>query len=178
MNYTAFSQDQFQEVVSLFNSVFSASEGENEGEIIGQLVSEMIRTTDSDDLLGFVCAADGSVIGSIFFSRLDLPSGKRAFILSPVAISSQMQGKGIGQRLIKHGIQQLKSRGVELLLTYGDPNFYSKVGFEQIGEDTIKAPQKLTYPEGWLAQSLTSAEITPEAGTARCVAALNKQKYW
>lgn len=178
MKLTTYNQNRFQEVIKLFTDVFSESEGQEEGKIIGQLVTELINTTDSNDLLGYVSISDGRIVGSIFFSRLTLPSDKIAFILSPVAVSSREQGKGLGQQLINFGIQQLKNHGVELVFTYGDPNFYSKVDFVKISEDVIKAPKKLTYPDGWLAQSLNNDNIASEAGVSKCVGALNKQEYW
>ena len=178
MNFAAYNSEQSQEIIKLFTEVFSDSEGQEEGRVIGQLVSELISTTDPQKLFGYVSISDGNIIACIFFSRLTLPSSKNAFILSPVAVSSQKQGKGGGQQLINFGIQQLKNSGVELVFTYGDPNFYSKVGFVNIGEDVVKAPMKLTYPEGWLAQSLNNKGITSEVGVTKCVDALNKQKYW
>ncbi len=178
MRLEAYNPEQSQEVIKHFTDVFSDSEGQEEGRIIGQLVTELISTTDSTKLLGYVCISDGQIIGCIFFSLLTLPSGKIAFVLSPVAVSSREQGKGLGQQLINFGIQQLKNLGVELVFTYGDPKFYSKIGFAKIGEDVVKAPKKLTYPEGWLAQSLNNESITSEAGVAKCVGALNKQEYW
>ena len=178
MKLTAYSSNQSQEIIKLFTDVFSDSESQEEGQVIGQLVTELIGTTDSNDLLGYVSMSDGKIIGCIFFSRLTLPSGKIAFILSPVAVASRKQGKGLGQQLIKFGTQQLQSHGVELVFTYGDPDFYSKVGFVKIGEDVVKAPKKLTYPDGWLAQSLKNESIASEVGAAKCVGALNKQEYW
>ena len=138
----------------------------------------MIDTTDAKQLLSYVSISNGKIIGCIIFSRLTLPSGKIAFILSPVAVSTDEQGKGLGQQLINFGIQELKNRGVELVFTYGDLNFYSKAGFVKIGEDVVKAPKKLSFPEGWLAQSLDNESITSEVGATKCVDALNRQKYW
>ncbi len=178
MKLEAYNPEQSQEIIKLFTDVFSESEGQKEGQVIGKLVSELISTTDSKQLLGYVIILDKIIIGGIFFSPLILPSGKNAFILSPVAIASLEQSKGLGQQLINFGIQQLKNHGVELVFTYGDPSFYSKVGFVKIGENVVKAPKKLTYPEGWLAQSLNNEDITSEAGVAKCVGALNKQEYW
>lgn len=178
MKYDVYHSSQSQEIINLFTEVFADSEGREEGLVIGQLVSELINTTEPHDLFGYVCSSGGKIIGCILFSRLTLPSGRTAFILSPVAVSSESQGKGVGQQLINFGIKQLESHGVELVFTYGDPRFYSKVGFVSIGEDVVKAPMKLTYPEGWLAQSLGNDDITPEVGAARCVEALNRQKYW
>ena len=101
-----------------------------------------------------------------------------AFLLSPVAIHTKYQRKGIGQKLINYGIHHLKENGIALVFTYGDPKFYSKVGFSPISEKLVKAPLKLTYPEGWLGQSLVSDKIEPVSGRSYCVSALNKPEYW
>jgi predicted N-acetyltransferase YhbS len=134
--------------------------------------------TDQKDLYGFVAIEHEKIIGCIFFSRLTIESGIRAFILSPVAVHTDHQGKGIGQQLINYGIKRLKDEGVELVMTYGDPNYYAKVGFDPVKEETIKAPMHLTYPEGWLGQSLISNSVDPIASQPTCVKALNKPEYW
>jgi putative acetyltransferase len=82
------------------------------------------------------------------------------------------------KKLINYGIQQLKAAGVELVMTYGDINFYAKVGFQPISEAVVKAPLKLTYPEGWIGQSLISDTVAPIAGPSACVKALDKPEYW
>jgi len=48
---------------------------------------------------------------------------------------------------------------VNVVITYGDPSFYSKVGFEPLSEKIIKAPVTLSMPDGWLAQSLTEDPV-------------------
>jgi predicted N-acetyltransferase YhbS len=63
-------------------------------------------------------------------------------------------------------------------MTYEDINFYSKVGFNPISEEIVKAPLKLTYPEGWLGQSLVSNTVGPMVDQPSCVTALNKPHYW
>lgn len=146
--------------------------------MIGHEVSELISTTDKYDLLGFVIVIDEAIAGCIFFSRFTLPSNKTAFILSPVAIATEQQGKGLGQQLIEFGVEHLRNKGVDLVFTYGDPNFYSKVGFQHIHEDIVKASLKLTYPEGWFAQLLSGEGINAIEGLCQCVKALNKQEYW
>jgi len=177
MEYSVFDSGQSEEVIELFTRVFSDSEGQDEGRLIGKFVSELIKT-DTQDVLGFVATEQGKVVASIFFSRLSFQDNTNAFILSPVAVETAYQGKGIGQQLINFGIQYSKDQGVELVFTYGDPNFYQKVGFELISEEYIKAPLKLTHPEGWLGQSLNDDKIKPIAGPSRCVEALNKPEYW
>ena len=178
MKYEVYKTSFAKEIKQLIIDVFSESEGNEEGELIGNLAFELQDTTNSVDLFGFIARADQKIIGSIFFTRINFEHSINAFILSPVAIATEYQRQGIGQKLIKFGIEALKCHGVELLLTYGDPNFYSKVGFSHISESIIKAPLKLTYPHGWLAQSLVGDVVQPISGESRCVEALNNQKYW
>lgn len=178
MHFLTFKTNQSREVINLYTKVFADSEGQEEGESIGKLVSDLIATTNKHDIVGFAASAEEKIVGCIFFTRLTLPVEKTAFILSPVAIATDQQGTGIGQQLIRHGIEHLRSKGVELLFTYGDPAYYSKVGFQQISENLVKAPLNLSQPEGWLAQSLQNGLIEPMDGPASCVEALNKQEYW
>ena len=173
-----YSPGNIEEIKQLFIKVFSDSEGQSEGLLIGNLVYDLMTGTDDQDLYGFVAIENDEIIGSIFFTRLTFESEVNAFLLSPVAIHTNYQGKGIGQKLINFGINHLKENGVGLVFTYGDPKFYSKVGFSFITEKLAKAPLTLTYPEGWLGQSLLSDEIEPIAGGSYCVEALNKPEYW
>jgi len=178
MIFETYKNSSIHEIKKLFTSVFTNSEGQSEGELIGDLVFEMLTTTDPQDIFGFVVKNSEDIIGCILFTRLNFEMESHAFILSPVAIATQYQNQGLGQQLIKFGINQLKKNNVKLLFTYGDPNFYAKVGFQQISENIAKAPLKLSQPEGWLAQSLVSECIESIAGNSTCVGALNRQQYW
>ena len=98
--------------------------------------------------------------------------------MAPVAIHTDYQGRGIGQKLLNFGIMSLKEKGVELVMTYGDPRFYSKIGFHPVAVESITAPFKRNLPEGWLGQSLVSDSIEPIPGSSTCVKALSKREYW
>ena len=103
---------------------------------------------------------------------------KSTLLFYPRLLYTQTTKVGIGQKLINFGINYLKDNGVGLVFTYGDPNFYKKVGFKPISEKVVKAPLKLKYPAGWLCQSLVGNEIEPIAGNSYCVDALNHPEYW
>ncbi len=178
MKLTKYNPKNTSEIEQLFIKTFSDSEGQSEGHLIGRLVRDFIDNTDPKDLYCFVAIEDKQIIGSIFFSRMTFEENISAFILAPVAIHTDYQKKGIGQKLINFGLQTLKADGVKLALTYGDPNFYSKVGFHVVTEELVPAPLTLKYPEGWLAQSLIGNEIMPIAGKSYCVEAINKPEYW
>lgn len=176
--FSLFSESKSQKVIDLFESVFSASEGKAEGKVIADFVANLISTTKSPDLIGCIAEENEIIVGCIFFSRFTVPSGQVAFILSPVAVSTVVQGKGIGQKLIQYGLDHLRSLNVNLAFTYGDPGYYSRTGFEQINENIVKAPFPLSQPIGWLTQSLDGQEIQAMVGSTRCVEALNDSSLW
>lgn len=178
MKFSLFSETKSQEVIDLFKSVFTASEGEAEGQVIADFVANLIATTKPQDLIGYIAVENETIVGCIFFSRFMVPNGQVAFILSPVAVSTDAQGTGIGQNLIHYGLEHLRSLNVNLVFTYGDPGYYSKAGFEQISEEIVKAPFPLSQPIGWLAQSLDGNQIQAMVGTTQCVEALNDPSLW
>jgi len=178
MNFSLFNESVSRKVIDLFKSVFSASEGEAEGQVIADFVVNLIATTNPQDLIGYIAVENENIVGCIFFSRFTVPSEKVAFILSPVAVSTDVQGKGIGQKLIQYGLEHLRTLGVNLAFTYGDPSYYSKTGFEQINENIVKAPCPLSQSIGWLAQSLDGNKIQAMVGPTQCVEALNDPGLW
>ena len=165
-------------VVALFVAVFSDSEGEEEGELIGQLSEELFESSNEADLFNFVAEVDGQIVGSIFLSRMVFENENAVFILAPVAVGSEHQGKGAGQGLINHGLRELQNRGVKFVLTYGDPKFYKKVGFRAVSSEAVRPPFVLSQPEGWLGQSLCDRPIESLLGESSCVKALSNPVYW
>ena len=174
MKLSSYAKHDKAEIKQLFIQVFS----ESEGILIGNLVSDLINNTNPQDIFGYVATDNEQIIGCIFFTRLVFDKPIEAFILSPVAVQTKYQGKGVGKKLINFGISTLKEAEVKILITYGDPNFYSKTGFQSISEKIIQAPQKLSQPEGWLCQTLDGSKIQHIPGKPRCVEALNKAVYW
>ncbi len=178
MKLSLFNPSDTQSVIRLFTQVFTTSEGESEGEVIGTLVTNLIATTKPQELIGFTASDDDGIVACIFFSRFIVPNKQSAFILAPVAVATQHQGLGTGQKLIRYGLDYLKRQMVDLVFTYGDPAFYTKTGFKPIAETVVKAPFALSEPIGWLAQSLDGYPIETMQGATQCVEALSDSKYW
>ena len=179
MEFSAASKGREQQIIDLFTATFTASEGEEEGALVGGLVHNLLRSTPEHDLFVFTAVEAGAIVGSVCFSRLTYDQDERTvFILAPLAVATEHQGKGIGQRLLEYGLQALRKAHVDMAVTYGDPGYYSKVDFTQITEVFARPPFKLKHPEGWLAQSLTEAEMTTLTGPSCCVDALNDPEFW
>jgi len=178
MNHKTLDANSQQEVASLFKSAFTASEGEQEGELIGELASGLSSRIDDEEIICFGTYEEDSIIGAIFFTRLRFNQDVQVYMLAPVAVSTKHQGKGVAQALIAYGLNELKKRSVAVVVTYGDPSFYSKVGFRALSEHVIQAPLKLSMPEGWLGQSLTEESIPAINERPTCVKEFNDPVYW
>ena len=139
MEYSLYHPSQTEEITALFLNTFTDSEGEVEGNMVSNLALELMTTTEKEELFVFIAHEKKCIVGAILFSRITFEEAYRVFILSPVAISTHHQGKGIGQRLISVGLQYLKDQKVDVVLTYGDPDFYSKVGFKRITQEQSEA---------------------------------------
>jgi predicted N-acetyltransferase YhbS len=167
------------DIVDLFVRTFTASEGADEGALIGKLAGELLETTTDDDVFVFSAIEDSNVIGAIIFSRLTYSNDTRSvFVLGPVAVATEQQGRGVGQALLNYGLDALRDAGVDVAMTYGDPAYYSKVGFAPISEETTAAPFKLNFPEGWLGQCLDGEPFKPLKGACRCVPAFDDPAFW
>ena len=118
------------------------------------------------------------MIGAIFFTRLRFDEPIETYMLAPVAVSIAHQGRGVGQALIRFGLQELKSRSATVAVTYGDPGFYAKVGFQALSEDVIQASLPLSMPEGWLGLSLTEEPIPILSSRPACVQEFDNPDYW
>lgn len=178
MSYELFQSNQTNDLVELFTKTFGDSEGPEEGKLIGGLVDTLIETTPKQDIFVFVAKDNDTIIASILLTRLTFGQESQSFMLAPVAVHTDYQGKGIGQALIKHGLETLGSQGVKIAFTYGDPNFYTRAGFKQVTEEQFKAPLKLSYPHGWMAQSLLDSQIESLAGASTCVEGFNDPALW
>lgn len=168
-----------QRIVEVFAGSFSDSDGEQEGAAIASLVRGLLDGTAAEDIEVFTAEDDGELVGAAIFTRLRYPRDSRVvFLLSPMAVATARQGMGVGQRLLSHALQSLRAGGVDVVITYGDPDFYGRVGFAPLSEEAAPPPLPLSRPEGWLGLALSAAQLTPIPGPSSCVAALNDPHHW
>lgn len=178
MDFEYLSKLDKAKIEKLFRESFTFSEGEQEGRLIGKLSADLSGGIDNQDIFCLGVLIEKKMVASIFFTKLYFKEKIKVYMLAPVAVSPQHQKKGLGSSLINFGIDELKKKNVDVVVTYGDPSFYSKVGFQQITEDVIKAPLKLSMPQGWLGQSLKEKSIVAIKDRPTCVKAFDNPIYW
>ncbi len=84
--------------------------------------------------LSKVMTIDGRLIGQILFSRAELVHEKTGEVkpiatFGPVSILPEYQRYGYGSQLIHASLSEARHAGIELILIFGNPDYYRKFGF-------------------------------------------------
>ena len=82
--------------------------------------------------LSLVAASMGEVVGHALFSPVTLEpdvDGVRWVALGPIGALPELQGQGIGTRLVTEGLEQCRLQGYDGVVLLGDPAYYSQFGF-------------------------------------------------
>jgi len=76
-------------------------------------------------------ALDGEIVGHVAFSPICI-NGEAGdwYGLGPVSVWPDRQRTGIGQALIREGLQRLRSKDAGGCVLLGDPAYYRRFGFE------------------------------------------------
>tara|TARA_R110000744_G_scaffold125730_7_gene231593 strand:+ start:9839 stop:10357 length:519 start_codon:yes stop_codon:yes gene_type:complete len=92
-----------------------------------------LRAADADTL-ELVAELDGRIAGVAMFSpamaKLDDGREIPGLGLGPVAVLPDYQNRGIGAALIEAGLDFIRTLGPSYCIVLGDPDFYSRFGFE------------------------------------------------
>ena len=93
------------------------------------LIVEALRADDAMPV-ALVAEIDGTVVGHIAFSPIKI-SGKdcKWFTLGPIAVTPNLQRKGIGKSLVNAGLQAIRSLGAQGCMLVGEPAYYERFGF-------------------------------------------------
>lgn len=101
--------------------------------------------------LSLVAVCENEIVGQITFSPVTINGEHDSwFGLGPVSVCPDKQGQGIGSALILHGLEAIKEVGAKGCVLIGDPNYYSRFGFENNSGLAYKGldkqfVQKLTF---------------------------------
>jgi predicted N-acetyltransferase YhbS len=158
--------DDFDAIRALHDAVFGEPD---EGEIV-----DGIRGTDDAVDGGSLVALDGggAVIGHLLASRGFIVGGdgveRAVWMLGPFAVREDIQGRGVGARLMREQISRATKRGVPLICLLGHASYYPRFGFVPARSMGIEPPQPWA-DEHW--QALRLPAYSPDLrGVARYAA--------
>lgn len=92
-------------------------------------------------LLSLVAQLDGRVVGHVMFSAMRIePPVITAVGLAPLAVAPELQRQGIGSRLARTGVAEMRRRGYDAVFVYGSTVYYPRFGFEPTVGRNITCP--------------------------------------
>ncbi len=85
--------------------------------------------------ISLVAEVDGVVVGHVAFSPVMIDGHDISwFGLGPVSVLPDRQGKGIGNDLIKRGLEELRAKEAAGCVVLGNPRYYERFGFQADAE--------------------------------------------
>ena len=153
---------------------------DDEKDIVSILAVNLLSEETSPETISLVAEIKGVLVGHIAFSPVTIQDGKnwQGYILAPLGVLPEFQGRRIGLKLIESGKDRLSEMGVNILFVYGDPKYYRKFGFKADLASKYSPSFKLQYPFGWQAVELNEGGLDKPVVEISCVASLRDPQLW
>ena len=142
-------EKDFAEIDQLVRRTFAEHTGYSDGEDEVALVHEIRAGRFYRPDLSFVALLEGKIVGHFMFSNFPLspakdggydPTAKTDLImLAPVAVHADHYRQGIGETMLRLGIEQAKQTDCKGITVEGDFHFYNRLGFETSADYGIHA---------------------------------------
>lgn len=123
------------------------------------LVEQLRR--DADPHVSLVAEEEGTVVGHIFFSPVEIDSPARpisAMGLAPMAVLPKRQRQGIGVTLVREGLAACRRRGVDAVVVLGHAQYYPRFGFRPAAEFGLRCEYDVPE-EAFMAIELTEGAL-------------------
>ena len=81
--------------------------------------------------ISLVAEDQGEIVGHVAISPVTISDGSNEwFGLGPISVSPNIQRSGVGSKLMRSVLENLKSSGASGCVLLGDPVYYSRFGFQ------------------------------------------------
>ena len=132
-------------------------------------IIDAIRTA-CPDTLSLVAVSDDQLVGHIFFSPVTIQtvdSTVAGMGLAPMAVPPENQRQGIGQRLIKAGLDALRRTDCPYIVVLGHPDYYPRFGFIPASSRNIRCQWDGIPDDAFMVLIFDEARMKDVAGVAR-----------
>jgi len=157
--------------------------GKDKGPEIAELVNGLFADKTALPMLSLVAVEKGLLIGHILYTKAVLIGTDEPVsiqLLAPLAVFPDAQTKGVGGKLIKAGLSQLKDADVALVFVLGHPDYYPRSGFTPAGVLGFEAPYPIPeeHAGAWMVQALKEGVIGRVKGKVQCSKVLDQPQHW
>lgn len=130
-------QKDYQQIRDLVREAFAHAEHSDGDE--HNLIERIRLSPDYIPELSLVAESDDIILGHIMFTRVFVGQTE-AIALAPLSVRTDWQRKGIGKLLVAAGHRQARKMGYFCSMVLGNPDYYSKFGYEKASSYGIIAP--------------------------------------
>lgn len=130
------------------------------------LVVRLRNSTAFVPELSLVAVVDDKIVGHIMFTKIVIKAEKEthtSLMLAPVSVLPEMQGKGIGEKLILEGHKIARSLGFTSVILVGHPGYYPRFGYIRASSFGITLPIEVP-DEAFMAYQLTDHALSQVEG--------------
>ena len=179
MEIRSYRNEDRDAIVELHREAF----GQQEGEEVAALAIGLQADPTAKPILSLLAEENGQVLGHVLFTAVNVVDGGKSVpgrVLAPVGVLPVAQGKGIGGRLIRAGLEQLRASGAGLVFVLGHPSYYPRFGFEPAGRLGLHAPYPIPdkVADAWMVQELEPGLLGKVKGTVQCAEVLSHPEHW
>ena len=153
---------------------------DDERERVARLAVDLLSEQIAPAAVSFVVEVEESIVAHMAVSPVVISGHEqlRGFILSPLGVRKDHQARGVGSQLVEYGIQYLSELSADLLLVYGDPQYYRRFEFSAEVAEPFLPPYELQFPFGWQARLLSKRVSVNAPAPIACVSALSDPGLW
>jgi putative acetyltransferase len=113
---------------------------------------------------------NGRVVGHVLFSPVELLDGRgydppAMAGLAPIAVLPEHQGRGIGSRLMRAGLESCREACYDAAVVLGEPGYYSRFGFERASAKALG--NEYGVDEHFMVAELREGALSGVRGTVR-----------
>ncbi|MGF1629730.1 MAG: GNAT family N-acetyltransferase [Kiloniellaceae bacterium] len=91
-------------------------------------------------VLALAARFDGQLVGTLRLWSVEDDAGCRALLLGPLAVTPELQGRGIGARLMRGALNRAAVAGHGAVLLVGDAPYYGRFGFSAALTEGLALP--------------------------------------
>jgi putative acetyltransferase len=149
-------QPERPEDATMIGVLVAAAVGSQENTVFVEAVRQQAEVC-----LAEVAVAAGSIVGHAQWCDAPIIVDGRLVkgaYLTCLAVETALQGRGIGSRLVRSGLQRLRDRGYEAATLLGNPAYYARFGFSPELAERIEAPHR-SRGQGFQAVELVAGAL-------------------
>ncbi len=165
---------------SALRALYESAFPKEEAPLVTRLALDLLEESSEPPVLSLVLCEGEHLLAHVAFSPAPVEAlpDLRVWILAPLAVQPERQKQGHGSALVREGLKRMRGQRCDVLMVYGDPEYYGRFGFGVEGASLYRAPYPLQMLFGWQCMEMSGRPAPEKPLQLRCVPALQRPELW